>query len=138
MIGHIKAVVGNDFDPLLDEWLMQIAVYDLQIEDAQIEKMTNGKYKVTAMLEGKTFKFAKDQAVKELVFEHAVPVAVYSEDAKKPKILYQFHATMNDGELPISIILDTKPGKITIDPNLMFIDRNRVDNTVNLTDLIAK
>jgi len=135
LISHIKAVAGNEFDSLIDEWLMQIAIYDLRVEEAHIEKLANGHYKVTATLAGNTFKFSKEQDIQELPFVHPVPFAIYATDTKATRLLYQQSIELVNGKKLISIILDEKPSKIIVDPNLMFIDRNSVDNRSVLSEL---
>ena len=128
LIKHIKEVAGNGSSRLIDEWLMQIAVYDLNIENASMEKLPNGQYKVSATLVGKTFKFEQDKPVQEEPFTHNVPIAVYSDSETNPYVLEQINVQFVDGKKEISFLLDKKPSRIVIDPQLIFIDRNRVDN----------
>ena len=107
---------------------MKIAVYDLNIENASVEKLANGQYEVTAIIKGNTFQFEQDKLVQEQVFSHAVSVAIYAEENSTSKVLVQLNTELIAGKKTISVILNNKPSKIVVDPQLIFIDRNRVDN----------
>jgi aminopeptidase N len=130
LIKHIQLVAGNSFDPLIKEWLMQVSVYDLSIEDTKMVKNASGKYQVTATLLGKKLPFEQNKDDKEIAFQHHVPVAIYSKKSGKHYILKQFDVQLIKGKKQLSILLDEEPSKIVIDPNFMFIDRNQTDNTV--------
>ena len=99
-----------------------------------MEKLPNGQYKVSATLVGKTFKFEQDKPVQEEPFTHNVPIAVYSDSETNPYVLEQINVQFVDGKKEISFLLDKKPSRIVIDPQLIFIDRNRVDNEAILNE----
>jgi len=121
----IKEISDESHHEKIDEWLTEIVTYDLNISNAKTEQLTNGKYQVTATVSGLTFKHAP---LVEKKFTHDVTVGIYSEVMGQPYLLQQQSVQMTNGVQQVTFILDDAPFKIIIDPNNLFIDRNRINN----------
>jgi len=129
----IKKLSDKSQHAKIDEWLSEIATYDLTISNANIETLADGKYQITANVSGLTFKHA---ALKQQSFIHHVTVGVYSRVAEESYLLKKQTIQMINGAKKIRFIVDEAPFKIVIDPNYLFIDRNRVNNESKFKSLI--
>lgn len=126
----IKEISDESHHEKIDEWLTEIVTYDLNISNAKTEQLANGKYQLTANVSGLTYKHAPLEQKK---FTHDVTVSVYSELMGESYLLQQQSVQMTNGEKQVTFILDDAPFKIVIDPDNLFIDRNRINNESKLT-----
>ena len=106
--------------------------YELSIRDSYVEPLANGKYKVTVNVSGLTIKQNTPVQQSPLDFVHTVTLAVYSEVLGELYLLKQQAIQMINGQQQVELILDTEPSKLVLDPDYLFIDRNRINNEQRL------
>jgi len=125
LLSLVKAVSDESHHGKIDEWLTEIVTYDLNISNVKIEPLVNGKYQVTANVSGLTFKHVP---LKQSDFTHDVTIGIYAEVMGDTYLLQQQSIQMNNGLKQVTFNVDEAPSKIVIDPNYLFIDRDRVNN----------
>jgi len=121
----VKEISDESHHEKIDEWLTEIVTYDLNISNAKTEQLTNGKYQLTANVSGLTF---KHDPLEQKKFTHDVTVGVYAEVMGQSYLLQKQSVQMKNGVKQVTFILDEPPFKIVIDPDKLFIDRNRINN----------
>jgi ABC-2 type transport system permease protein len=130
LIAHIKNHTSALESILVDEWLTQIAIYDLSITLRDSILTPSNKYKVSFELTGSTFIFDDNSQLQEVPFEHKVPVIVFGSGSEQSRVLHQTSIHLKKGKQQVTLLLNSKPGLVILDPNMMFIDRNRKDNQI--------
>ncbi|MDU0113447.1 M1 family aminopeptidase [Psychrosphaera aquimarina] len=132
LVANIKALATEQHKKQIEEWLTEIVTYELSIRDSYVEPLANGKYKVTVNVSGLTIKQNTPVQQSPLDFVHTVTLAVYSEVLGELYLLKQQAIQMINGQQQVELILDTEPSKLVLDPDYLFIDRNRINNEQRL------
>jgi len=125
LLSLVKEVSDESHHGKIDEWLTEIVTYDLNISNAKIERLVNGKYQVTANVSGLIF---KHDPLKQSDFTHDVTIGIYAEVMGDTYLLQQQSIQMNHGFKQVIFNVDEAASKIVIDPNYLFIDRDRINN----------
>ena len=133
LIKGIKAASGNQHHALIDEWLTDIVTYDLSIAEASIEMLANGTYQVSAQVSGQSFTHLLSESPKQHPFNHRVTVTALAEVSGQAYLIQKQEIQMVDGVQSVTFMLPQRPSKLVIDPNYLFIDRNRIDNEIRIS-----
>ena len=153
---HVKRATPDSLQYLVTDMFETITLYDNKIEEASVEELEDGTFKVT--MEALVSKYRTsplgdeiytDEANKGLEFMHkekdtvrSVPLQDYIEigvfaeervDGKKEeKVLYLKKLKFEDIQNEIELIVDEKPTSVGVDPYNKLIDRNSSDNRKKL------
>ena len=103
-------------NPLIEEWLKEIVLYDFRLDSATAHRRPDGRYDVTLRITAtKNHADARGN-------EHAVPFSESIEIAPFDKHL------LHEGTQELTLTVDQVPDSVTIDPHVTRVDRNRNDN----------
>lgn len=132
LLEYIRAETPPEKAVLLEELFAKIVFYDNRVTDAKAVRRPDGKYDVT--LEFSALKREADGTGREtpLAMDDWIDVGVFvrGEDRKESseKVLYlrKHHVTAESGKL--TMVVDSKPYEVGLDPYNKLIDRIPDDN----------
>jgi aminopeptidase N len=123
LVASLRSVTPAGSRRLLDEWLTETALYDLRVAAATSTPLPDGRYQVTATLQGD--RTSVGAGGKEISGSLADPIEIVI--LGEQGVLHTEKRTIpRSGEL--SVIVAGRPSEVVLDPHLRRIDRNRVDN----------
>jgi len=115
----------------MDELLKKVISFDLGIQVVSCERTATGKYLLT--LQVHTAKNFGDLPGSEPA-DDAFEIAVFSQlpnSIRRPFARTKYHFTKTNTLL--TLILDKKPETVQIDPDILVLDNNRLDNTASVS-----
>ena len=122
---------------LIDDWFKRVFIYNLRVLSASYEQQKDGKFKVVAELITRRNKVGEDMKETAAILNEAIEVGVfttYPDEAADDQILYlQPHHFIQD-TTTLTFIVDEKPEILAIDPYLTRVDRNRIDNVMEMEE----
>lgn len=124
LIRHLETTASPAQKQLIDEWMKEIVLYDLEIDDAQVTQRTDGNYDVSIDLHAG--KVRADGQGKEQQIELAEPIeiALTAGDV----VLQSSQHPIHSGANRIRIVTSTRPDSVILDPATTRLDRNTRDN----------
>lgn len=138
LIREIKTNSPVQHHQLIDEWLTAIVTYDLSITNAEVQKLPSGKFQVTADLTAVKYEHHVNDMTQQKVFAHNISVGAYQEVMGELYLAELQSVQMAGTSNRITFTLDQPPSKLIVDPRYLFIDRNRIDNEINLAESADK
>jgi aminopeptidase N len=129
----LRAEAGPDKEQVIADLFEKITVLDLKASNAVATRLPNGKYEVNFDVEA--HKYYADGAGKETEapMNEVVEVGVFSAqpgttgfDATKVLLLHK--VPVHGPPMPVSVVVDSRPTWVGIDPYNKRIDRNTDDN----------
>lgn len=133
---YIDAVTPDSLKYLLTDMFENITIFDIKAKEANMEKLENGKYKVT--LTADIQKFRADSLGNEtaIALNDWIDVGVLTTkevDGKKKQVaLYMQKHKIDSSNPTFEIIVDEKPETAGVDPYNKLIDRHSDNNTVKV------
>jgi len=118
--------VPEEYHEQVDEWLGEVVLYDLSVPAATASQLPDGRYEVTVELEAS--KLRGDSAT---TLDEAVDVAVYGADS----LLALEHPLISAKDTTLSILVSERPIRVTVDPFVRRLDRERSDNERNFISI---
>jgi ABC-2 type transport system permease protein len=129
----LRAEAGPANDQVISDLFEKITILDLKASNATTTQLPNGKYEVKFDVEA--HKYYADGAGKEIAapMNEPVEIGVFSAqpgtkgfDASKVLLLSQ--VPVHGPPMPVSVVVDSRPTWVGIDPYNKRIDRNTDDN----------
>ena len=111
--------------PLLEEWMKEIVLYDLQIESAHATRRADGQYDVTLRIQAAKTHADRRGEERPAPFHESVEIAIYATDES---LLHSQRHALRDGAQELTITVRQPPGFVMIDPHVTRVDKNRNDN----------
>ena len=129
MIKEIRLVTPDTMQYLVTDLLEKIILYENEAVSASFEELPDGRYKVTMNLEAR--KFYADSIGNQMAtpLQDYIAVGIFGENGKE---LYLHKHLFTEEENTVTVIVDEKPVKAGIDPYVILIDKDRIDNMVKL------
>ncbi len=131
LLNELAMVASPEEYELINAWFRRVVMYDLQVASANGRALDDGTFEIEAKLFCR--KYAEDADRKEvpLDIDEDLFLAIYAagDDAtyrSNPIYIQPFRAIGDS--LMLNLKLDEKPGMIVIDPHLLRIEKNRMDN----------
>ncbi len=131
LIEEIRLAAGPEHDELITDLLQKIVLYDLKVDEVAISAQPDGQFEVT--MDVSLAKFEADGEGQET----AVPVkglfdiallGEKDEETDIHSVLYLKKYQIDESTARITILTDTKPHSVGIDPFNKLTDRNPDDN----------
>ena len=130
----LKQEAGPEYLSLIEDFFEKVTLYDLRLEGAHLQRLEDGRYKVT--LDTKTAKYYPDTEGKEIESHFDIPVDIglflKSPNDKRFRsetdVVYLKKHRFPGKSSSIEIIVDAKPTFAGIDPYNKLIERNSNDN----------
>ncbi|HET9226545.1 MAG TPA: M1 family aminopeptidase, partial [Thermoanaerobaculia bacterium] len=116
LVRHLRAAGNAGQAALIDQWMREVVLYDLRVEDARASRRADGRYDVVVRVAA-----GKDRA---LPFDESIEIAVEGAEA----VLDSRKHALRQGVNEIRLVVDAQPVSVTVDPGITRIDRNPVDN----------
>ncbi|MFY1831528.1 M1 family aminopeptidase [Myxococcus fulvus] len=121
---------------LVDQWMKEVVLYDLKVEEASVEALEDGRFRVTARVA--TAKHARRGSEDvPLPMDEVLELAVYRgsprdgavEDAPLRVERHRFQGPSTE----VTFVLEERPAYVGVDPGFLRIERERGDNFRKLT-----
>jgi hypothetical protein len=96
-----------------------VVLYDLSVPAAMASQLPDGRYEVTVQLEAS--KLRGDSAT---ALDETVDVAVYGADS----LLALEQPLLSGKDTTLTITVEARPTRVTVDPFIRRLDRERSDN----------
>lgn len=133
LISEFRAVAGPEHQELITDLFERIIIYDLKVEDAQVQETASG-FEVTMTVS--SAKFEADGAGEETLvdLDQMLDIAVFAEasddlgDDDLPEALILERKRITGGTQTFTFLVSEQPGRVGIDPYVKMIDRNPDDN----------
>ncbi|NQY36966.1 MAG: hypothetical protein HRT37_18785 [Alteromonadaceae bacterium] len=135
---HLLAVLNDiaeeQHKPLIQDWLTKVIEYDLAINDAVINKLTDGRYEVVINVQALRLATGKGGEVREVGINEPIKIGLFSAhpDADSGAIIYLGNQQINQAQSIVRIIVEQKPAYVMIDPNFTRIDRDLANNITKI------
>ena len=113
---HILKLTSDSLQYQISELFEKIILYDLGIESANMEKLTEGKFKLKIKLRTKKYEADNQGYESDLEFQGSLVIEVYN---KSGAILNSHLRKLRRNESIIEIILTEEPGSIKIDLDMV-------------------
>ncbi|MBX2840609.1 MAG: hypothetical protein KTR26_02465 [Flammeovirgaceae bacterium] len=117
---------------LINDWFKRVIIYNLKIENVVIKPLENQKYEVNFTLLAKRFEVENGKEEKEIPINEHIPIGLFSvhpNQVKSPTgIISLTSHQIKNNVTDFSLIVDTYPKFISIDPLGTRLDKNRRDN----------
>lgn len=127
-IESLKADIDLAMHGYIDDQLMRITLYDNRLSNPKVTEK-DGVHTVEFTVTGRKVYADGLGEEEEAAFSQPVTVAVEDEGAKNVNVRT---ISLRQGDGRFSITLESKPAKLSLDPQGIWIDKNRDDNEIRL------
>jgi ABC-2 type transport system permease protein len=129
----LRAEAGPQHDELITDLFEKITLYDMKATEAKTKKRADGKYDVSFTVEGKKMVADGKGKETEAALDEPFDIGVFSDEPgkkgyKRESVLLMERRPMKSGKQVISLVVDTLPKFVGVDPYNKRIDRNSDDN----------
>ncbi|QSQ24736.1 hypothetical protein JY651_07260 [Pyxidicoccus parkwayensis] len=129
LVAALHAEASEAHHALIDQWMVEVVLYDLKVESANYEPLEDGRYRVTARIAaGKKARRGGEDVPLEL--DEELDVAVFSQGSDEP--LYAAKHRFTGAHTEVSVIVKERPASIAVDPFLRRVELERTDNVLGL------
>ena len=133
MEAALRAQTPPELQYFIDDSFEKITLYDNKATDATAQKLPDGKYKVTIVVEGKKA-YADGNGIETPTAIHDyIDVGVLTGKKGEEKPIALRKEWITGGRQAFEFTVDQLPVKAGIDPMNKLIDRNKDDNTTDVT-----
>ncbi|MBL4642482.1 MAG: hypothetical protein JKY44_02705, partial [Flavobacteriaceae bacterium] len=132
LLQYFDAVTPDSLKTVVYELFETVTSYDVELKKADVTAQEDAGY--TLNLKIQLDKWQNNEIVTEANIENTmVAVAIYGLDAADKEIVLEVHQVqMNAKSKEVSFEFKTKPTKVVLDPDYLFVDTNRENNTKKL------
>jgi ABC-2 type transport system permease protein len=134
----LRVEAGPQHEQLITDLFEKITLYDMKATDAKAKKLSDGKYAVSFVVEGKKLYAAGDGKETESTLDESFDVGAFTAEPGKKgytrdSVLLMERRQMKSGKQTITLVVNTLPKLVGIDPYNKRIDRNSDDNFATVT-----
>ena len=129
----LRAQTPADLQYFIDDSFEKITLYDNKAVEANAEKLPDGKYKVTLVVEGKKAYADGNGVETPTSMNDLIDVGVLSGKKGEEKPVALRKERITGGKQTFTFVVDELPTRAGIDPINKLIDRNLDDNSVDVT-----
>lgn len=123
----LEPEVPDSLQYLIADWIKDITLYDLRMNEASYMTTTAGKYQVNVSLENYKIKADSMGNETKVPINDWVDVGFY-KDSDEEDLIYKERIFIDRDKVDLSFVLDTIPAKAAVDPNRLLIERVAKDN----------
>lgn len=137
LLEHLEAVAPVSDRPLIGDWMKRVVLHDLAIASARSTRRPDGRYEIT--VEVRASKLLMDEAGQEVpvTMDEMIDVALHAGDAGEPPVRVE-RVRIRSGMNELAFVVESEPDSVEIDPEILRIDRNRLDNVWRVTSFAAR
>ncbi|MDJ0979676.1 MAG: M1 family aminopeptidase [Erythrobacter sp.] len=136
LVDGFYSLARNDTErDLVRDLLQRITVYDLIAEEAVVTELDDGRFETTISIAAAKY-YADGEGVEtEADLADEIEIGLFtdrpgSEAFAKENVLLLERRQVASGEQEITIVTDTRPSWVGVDPYNKYVDRNSDDNLV--------
>ena len=131
---HLEPQVPDSLKYLINDWFMEITLYDNRMKEASYTKLENGKYQITMNIESK--KLLADSIGNEspMVLNDWIDVGAFA-DSDEEILIFEKRVKVDQEKMTFTFEIDTIPARLAIDPRRLLIDRVYSDNIKNADEI---
>ena len=141
LVAALRAEAKTEQDQnLITDLFERVILYDLRVTEPTAVQRPDGKWDVTVPIEAKKLAVDSSGAETETTLAEPVDVGLFTAhpgsdgfDAKNVSVLER--RQIRSGSQVVKFVEDRKPTHAGVDPYNYYIDRNSVDNVLQLSDL---
>ncbi len=136
LLQALYRVSATEYHELINDWMKKIIVYDLKMEAVDIQPLKDGRYQLNLKIHTK--KIEDDGWGKETLMpiNEKFTIGVFTghpnRSFNQENILYLEKHHFSQETTSLSITVDQKPAYVGIDPYIVMIDKDRMDNSVKV------
>ncbi|OYT11135.1 MAG: hypothetical protein B6I18_05435 [Bacteroidetes bacterium 4572_112] len=124
---YLNAEVPDSMKYLIDDWFMNITLYDNRVKEATYTKLDNGKYLVNMEVESRKLRADTIGLETEVPLTEWIDIGAFA-DEDEDVLMYQKRVRITKKHNTFSFEVDSLPVKAAIDPRHLLIDRIYSDN----------
>ena len=123
----LEPMIPDSLSYIIDDWFLNITLYDNRLKDLRYEELENGTYKVELDLECHKVRADSMGVETRVEIDDWIDIGIYA-DADEKELIYEKRMKINREELKLSFVVDSLPVKAAIDPRRVLIERIYDDN----------
>lgn len=127
LVALLKKEVPDSLSYLIEDMFATVTFYDNSVVKAESKEIEDDEFLITVSLDIQKKRTADDE---NLPLKDYVEVGMY--DANGNEIYLQKHKIM-ESNTSLEVRLDVAPAEVVIDPNLLLIDMDLADNTMEFS-----
>jgi ABC-type transport system involved in multi-copper enzyme maturation permease subunit len=131
LMRHLLAAVPPTDHALINEWMGDVVLYDLQVTSATSRRLFNGRFEVTMNVGAHKSRVNSNGRETALPMAEEIAIGIFTsdpDDAGDDATLHLGRHLLHDGANTITLTVDRQPAFAGIDPYLTRLDGNRADN----------
>jgi ABC-2 type transport system permease protein len=135
LIQELRVAAGPEHDALITDLLEKIILFDLKVEEVKVAELADGQFEVTMELSLAKFEADGEGKETEIDVDGLFDIALLGEKDVETDVYNVIQISKHEikgNSHRISIITDTKPYAVGIDPFNKLVDRNPDDNIKNV------
>jgi ABC-2 type transport system permease protein len=137
LMRHLLAAAPPTDHALINEWMRDVVLYDLQVTSATSRRLSNGRFEVTMSVGAHKSRVNPNGRETALPMAEEIAIGIFTsdpDDAGNDATLHLGRHLLHDGVNTITLVVDRQPAFAAIDPYLTRLDTNRVDNMKKIDD----
>ena len=140
LYAELRAVTPDSLHSLLSDLFEQITLWDVRADEARVEPVGDGSYRVTLTIEAKKVQSDRIGNETEVPMNNLVEIGVFGparggDGPGEP--LYLERHRLRSGTQMITVTVRREPGRAAVDPYGKLIQRNAADNRVDVNAVTA-
>ncbi|MEA2239849.1 MAG: type transport system permease protein [Thermoanaerobaculia bacterium] len=131
LMRNVLSVAPAADQPLINEWMRDVVLYDLQVTSATSRRLPDGRFEVTMTIAAHKSRVNPNGLETALPLAESIAIGVFESDpdnAGDDATLHLGHHLLHEGANSITVLVSRQPAFAAIDPYLTRLDRNRSDN----------
>jgi ABC-2 type transport system permease protein len=135
LIAKIRANAAPEFQSVITDLFEKIVVFDLRAEDSSYTELADGRFEVTINTAATKFEADGQGEETQVDMDALIDIAVLGEEDDEteiPEVLYIGKRRVDTENQSFTVIVDSLPSSVGIDPFNKLIDRNPEDNVTQL------
>lgn len=136
LMTSLKSEASSEQSTLIDRWLGEVTEYRLSVENAVLERRSDGRYAVEVDLIGQRLVYDSKGQSSPATLDEPITVGLFAEhpDRSQKTALALQTVLLKNGRQHITLLSDQHPSFIAIDPAGTRIEANREDNILQLKE----
>lgn len=127
LLEHLDAVAPPSDRALIDDWMKRVVLYDLAVAAARSTRLPDGRYEITVEVRASKVRIDEEGREQPMAMDEAIGVLlVAGESGGSPRRVEKVR--LRSGLNVLKFVVENEPEAVEIDPELLRIDRNRLDN----------
>ncbi len=133
LLSYLYEVTPASKKQVVTELLESVIIYDNEIEEVKVVQRDTGDFEIKVKIAFEKLEVSDWQTEREMAFDHPVEIEFYSVDEYgKLKMIDILEIFPQKDEESFTFELNDKPDVVIVDPNFMLLDRDVLDNRMEV------